>query len=189
MPETTKTLASELQCSERQVNNYKAAVEAHCGFQITRRQGKRHYYMDEYVDLVRKYAKGESLPPFNIPPATETSPVEVLPPTEQGHPNLSVRKLSGVPEKAGNRSIVFITTDAEGQRRRLAEETGNLANTTFQNMGGLRAILNHFTIEGFRNAAVADLRDGLSAYQEEMNAGMEQVAGAAKKGGFADLSA
>ena len=185
MAETTKTLAKELRCSERQVINYKAAVETHCGFTITRRQGKRHYFLDEYVDLVRKYATSEPLPPFNVSPSGAI-PVEVLS-SEEGHPNLSVRKMSGVPERAGNRSVVFPGTDASRQRGLLNQESTALADTTFQNLGGLRALLSHFTVEGFRNAAAVDLRNGLAAYQEEMNRGMEQVAGSAKKGGFADL--
>ena len=191
MAETSKTLAIELKCSERQVLNYKVAVETHLGFSITRRQGKKHFYLDEYVDLVRKYSRGEPLPPFVAPPSVNNEPfassIEVLPPE---HPNLSVKKGAGVPAKANNRQIVFSASDLSSQREKLIHETEEIADTTFANLGGLRQLLRHVTVEGFRNAAVLDLRDGIAAYQEELNQGMERVATAAKKGGFAsDLTA
>jgi hypothetical protein len=62
MAETTETLAIELGKSERQVLNYKRAVERHLGFSITTQQGKQHFYKPDYVHLVRVYAKGEPLP-------------------------------------------------------------------------------------------------------------------------------
>jgi hypothetical protein len=72
MAETTETLAQELGKSERQILNYKRAVEKHLGFSITTQQGKRHFYKPHYVHLVRLYAKGEPLPQV-------AQEVEVLP--------------------------------------------------------------------------------------------------------------
>lgn len=62
MSETTETLARELGKSERQMLNYKKAVEKHLGFTITVQQGKQYFYKPQYVHLVRMYAKGEPLP-------------------------------------------------------------------------------------------------------------------------------
>lgn len=75
MAETTETLAIELTKSERQVLNYKKAVEKHLGFPITTQQGKQHFYKPDYVHLVRMYAKGEPLPEI-------TRQVEVMPPLQ-----------------------------------------------------------------------------------------------------------
>lgn len=62
MPVTSKDLAAELQVSERQILNYKNAVESHIGKGITYRQGKQFYYRDQYLPLIRMYAAGEPLP-------------------------------------------------------------------------------------------------------------------------------
>lgn len=63
MPQTTADLALELSVSERQVINYKTAVEAHLQRAITFRQGKQHFYHDRYLPLLRLYAEGKPLPP------------------------------------------------------------------------------------------------------------------------------
>ena len=75
MPETTKSLAAEFGVSQRQVLYYKEAVESHIGCPMTFQQGKQHYYKEEYVHLVRMYARGEVLPHLE-----REALVEVLPP-------------------------------------------------------------------------------------------------------------
>ncbi len=82
MAETTETLAIELSKSERQILNYKKAVEKHCGFLITVQQGKQHFYKPQYVHLVRTYAKGEPLPQV-------AQEVEVTPSASAGSPLVS----------------------------------------------------------------------------------------------------
>ena len=96
MAETTETLAIELGKSERQILNYKKAVEKHLGFPITTQQGKQHFYQPQYVHLVRTYAKGEALP-------VVVSQVEVMPTSrhntieQEGEIVLSTRKLTALP--------------------------------------------------------------------------------------------
>lgn len=79
MAETTETIAAELGKSPRQVINYKKAVERHIGGVITFQQGKQHFYREEYVHLIRLYAKGEPLPIVH-------RQVEVLPPMQAEPP-------------------------------------------------------------------------------------------------------
>ena len=79
MAETTETIAADLGKSPRQVINYKKAVERHIGGVITFQQGKQHFYREEYVHLIRLYAKGEPLPIVH-------RQVEVLPPMQAEPP-------------------------------------------------------------------------------------------------------
>jgi hypothetical protein len=79
MAETTATLALELGKSERQVLNYKKAVEKHLGFSVTTKQGKQHFYNPQFVDLIRVYAKRQPLP--KVP-----SPITLSPPIAACHP-------------------------------------------------------------------------------------------------------
>lgn len=82
MPLTTKELAAEMQVSERQVLNYKDAVEAHIGKVITYRQGKQHYYRDQYLPLIRMYANNEPLP--EIQEETAIQPVNPFDANDNG---------------------------------------------------------------------------------------------------------
>lgn len=99
MAETTETLAIELSKSERQILNYKKAVEKHCGFLITVQQGKQHFYKPQYVHLVRTYAKGEPLPQVAqevevIPSASAAPTVSSNAEEQVGEIVLSTRKLA-----------------------------------------------------------------------------------------------
>jgi hypothetical protein len=62
MVQTTESLAKVLNVSERQVLNYKKTVEAHLGFLITYRQGRNHYYFEEYIPFLRMVQNGQYLP-------------------------------------------------------------------------------------------------------------------------------
>lgn len=62
MPQNTLDLAAEFSVSPRQVLNYKETVEKHVGQAITYRCGKRHYYHDRFIPLLRMVANGEPLP-------------------------------------------------------------------------------------------------------------------------------
>ena len=79
MAETTETIAADLGKSPRQVINYKKAVERHIGGVITFQQGKQYFYREEYVHLIRLYAKGEPLPIVH-------RQVEILPPMPEEPP-------------------------------------------------------------------------------------------------------
>jgi hypothetical protein len=118
MAETTETLAIELRKSERQVLNYKRAVEKHLGFPITTQQGKQHFYKPQYAHLVRIYAKGEPLPEvaqeFEVIPSTST----VVPTTafseteEQGGIVLATRKLAA-PDPMQVKPLHLLEVDTE----------------------------------------------------------------------------
>jgi hypothetical protein len=75
MAKTTESLARELNVSDRQVINYKKAVEAHLGFPITYRQGRTHFYFEEFLPFLEMVKNGQPLPQIE-----REALVEVLPP-------------------------------------------------------------------------------------------------------------
>ncbi len=94
MPLTSKELAAELRVSERQILNYKTAVEEHIGKSITYRQGKQHYYRDQYLALVRMYASGEPLP--EIQEETAIQPVNPFDANNNGDEERGSGRLSSL---------------------------------------------------------------------------------------------
>lgn len=71
MAHTTETLAADLKVTERQVLNYKKAVESHLGIEITYRQGRNFFYFEEYVPFLRLVQKGQGLPEVEREPEIE----------------------------------------------------------------------------------------------------------------------
>ncbi len=62
MAHTTKSLATELGVSERQVLNYKRSVETHLGCAITYQRGRSFFYFEEYVSFLQMVQNGKPLP-------------------------------------------------------------------------------------------------------------------------------
>jgi hypothetical protein len=144
MAETTETLAIELSKSERQILNYKKAVEKHCGFLITVQQGKQYFYKPQYVQLVRMYAKGEPLPEV-------TREVEAIPTAhsvsdkrgrEGAEIMLSTRKLA-VPEPMQVRPLHLIEVD-----------TAEMDTQTTHNQALLSTFKQHLRAQVLGEAAV-----------------------------------
>jgi hypothetical protein len=75
MAKTTESLAQALGVSDRQVINYKKAVEAHFGFPITYRRGRTHFYFEEFLPFLEMVKNGQPLPHIE-----REALVEVLPP-------------------------------------------------------------------------------------------------------------
>lgn len=91
MAHTTKSLATELDVSERQVLNYKKTVETHLGCAITFQKGRSFFYFDEYVPFLRMVQEGQPLPEVQRDAPIE---VETLEPPQLGGGQLILRTLT-----------------------------------------------------------------------------------------------
>jgi len=188
---TTADMAKELGRSTRQVLNYKESVENYLGGAITTRQGKQHFYISEYTDLLRKVSQNEALPEelrgilvqVEQVPEVQSRTVQVI----SDHPNLEIQN-SGSPIAPIDAHALFFTAQSgDWQREGLRQETEMLAQVTFSNITGIKEFLRFQLIEGFRQAATVDVRDAVSAYHHEATQGLQVVATEAQKAGFGSV--
>lgn len=106
----------------------------------------------------------------------------------QGSPQVIIEDSNDVMEPFGNTALTFHAVSLANRREQLALQTDEAAGTTFGNVVALRQFMRHSTIEFFETAAVQDLHDGMTAYQQQMNQGLSKVATQVKKSGIQDVS-
>jgi hypothetical protein len=106
----------------------------------------------------------------------------------QGSPQVIIEPSRETLVPFDNTALAFHAVELAEQRERLAAQTGASAATTFGNVVALRQFMRHTTIEFFETAAVQDLHDGMTAYQQQMNQGLSEVAAQAKKSGIQEFN-
>jgi hypothetical protein len=157
MAETTETLAIELGKSERQVLNYKKAVEKHLGFPITTQQGKQHFYKPDYVHLVRAYAKGEPLPEV-------VRQVEVMPPP----------RITQIQDGAGQGGEIILATRTLTAPSPLEVHPLRLIDVNTQAVE-TATDLNQTCLQTFQDQVRAQVLGEARAFGEELKAEVKQT--------------
>ena len=178
MSHTAASLATELGKSSRQINRYKKTVEDTIGRPITRQEGQKHYFLDEYLVLIRALAKGEQLPNVVIP--KETVEAELVEPQEVSTLTIKSRSASrkyNLEDSGSTLEVVDISQRVSGIKRNFSlarVEEQRVLDSVSETTANLMKEVYTEMIEGLTYAKAKALQDFRAGVVDEDFLSQEQ---------------